>query len=548
MEKYTIEEEQFYPTPESFLEKICCGIKWGKINSVLEPSAGKGDIVDYVKKSMNTPYSRYDILIDCIEKDSNLRKMLEGKDYHVIHDDFLTYQGRYHYDMIIMNPPFKDGDKHLLKAFEVQKYGGSILCILNAETLKNPYSVSRKLLVQKLEEYNADIQYYTDAFLADDVERKTNVEVAVVKVEIPQKQWESDIFQRLKEKKYKDIALDQENMDLAVPDLIKSIVKQYELEVEAGICLIREYKGMQKHILNSLKDNEYNNPIIQMKVGDSECSENKFIYRVRTKYWNALFRNAKFTGNMTSEQQEKYLSQVDKLVHYDFSYSNIKELQTEMALNMVKGIEECIIKLFDDCSAKHSYYPECEKNVHYYNGWCRNKAWIVNEKIILPINIFAPDIHNKLKVSTYSFNTHNLNLLYDIEKVFNYLGGKPSNPFDCSDVLFNMKRTGEYQNIRFKYFTAKFYKKGTCHITFLDKETLKKFNIFGSQRKGWLPPSYGKKSYMKMEPEEQEVIDEFQGIFDYENVFAHAEQYIYNPLNSLPQIETVDQSIVNNPA
>ena len=48
--------------------------------------------------------------------------------------------------------------------------------------------------------------------------------------------------------------------------------------------------------------------------------------------------------------------------------------------------------------------------------------------------------------------------------------------------------------------------------------------------------------------EEQEVIDEFQGIFDYENVFAHAEQYIYNPLNSLPQIETVDQSIVNNPA
>ena len=175
---------------------------------------------------MNTPYSRYDILIDCIEKDSNLRKMLEGKDYHVIHDDFLTYQGRYHYDMIIMNPPFKDGDKHLLKAFEVQKYGGSILCILNAETLKNPYSISRKLLVQKLEEYNADIQYYTDAFLADDVERKTNVEVAVVKVEIPQKQWESDIFQRLKEKKYKDIALDQENMDLAVPDLIKSIVKQ----------------------------------------------------------------------------------------------------------------------------------------------------------------------------------------------------------------------------------------------------------------------------------------------------------------------------------
>lgn len=149
---YTNKDEQFYPTPKSLLDKITVSLKWSKITSVLEPSAGKGDIADYVKEKLNTPYTRYDIQIDCIEKDPALRKMLEGKEYHVIHDDFLTYHGQYHYDLIILNPPFNEGDKHLEKALDIQKNGGNIICILNAETIDNPRTNRRKALVQKLEE------------------------------------------------------------------------------------------------------------------------------------------------------------------------------------------------------------------------------------------------------------------------------------------------------------------------------------------------------------------------------------------------------------
>jgi len=46
---YTNKDEQFYPTPKSLLDKITASLKWSKITSVLEPSAGKGDIADYVK-------------------------------------------------------------------------------------------------------------------------------------------------------------------------------------------------------------------------------------------------------------------------------------------------------------------------------------------------------------------------------------------------------------------------------------------------------------------------------------------------------------------
>ena len=42
-----------------------------------------------------------------------------------------------------MNPPFAQGEKHLLKALEMQERGGAIICILNAETIRNPNNLTR---------------------------------------------------------------------------------------------------------------------------------------------------------------------------------------------------------------------------------------------------------------------------------------------------------------------------------------------------------------------------------------------------------------------
>ncbi len=78
-----------------------------------------------------------------------------------------------------------------------------------------------------------------------------------------------------------------------------------------------------------------------------------------------------------------------------------------------------------------------------------------------------------------------------------------------------------------------FYKKGTCHITFTNEELLKKFNIFGSQKKGWLPPSYGKKHYSEMDKEEKAVIDEFEGEVSYNKTMCDTEYYLFDATNQL---------------
>ena len=96
-----------------------------------------------------------------------------------------------------MNPPFNSGDEHLLKAIEIQKrYGGQIVCLLNAQTIKNPYTTKRKELLNKLTNLNADIEYMDKLFLT--AERAANVEIAIIHISIPEKYAESILFTDLR--------------------------------------------------------------------------------------------------------------------------------------------------------------------------------------------------------------------------------------------------------------------------------------------------------------------------------------------------------------
>ena len=60
---------------------------------------------------------------------------------------------------------------------------------------------------------------------------------------------------------------------------------------------------------------------------------------------------------------------------------------------------------------------------------------------------------------------------------------------------------------------------------------LKKFNIFGSQHKGWLPPSYGKKAYKDMTAEEKAIVNEFEGEKEYNKVISNKEYYLFDGSN-----------------
>lgn len=542
------DNKNFYPTPGHLIDKMISGLEFDRIHSILEPSAGKGDIVEALKKEEGRRtryYTKVIFDIDCIEIDQNLQYILKGKNFRVVHDDFLTYNTMKEYDLIIMNPPFDNGCKHLLKAIEMQKRnGGAIVCLLNAETLKNQCSNDRITLFRQLEEYNAKIEYIQDAFIV--AERKTNVEIALVKVQLPEVERQSFIFEGLKRAKYESEEACTEECYLVENDLFKSIVNQYKMEVEAGIRLIKEYNAMYPLIMTDFAKDDKTGETVQ-KGGcilsldlstnrdkyHPSLSVNGFIREVRGKYWKALFKNPKFIGQLTNNLQQDFYNRLEDLKDYDFSLYNIYQLKVDMSSKVIKGIEDTIISLFDELSNKYHWFSEMSNNIHYYNGWKTNKAYIINKKVIIPLSGFYDLCYSwgGFKPTRYEV----VSKLQDMEKCFNYLDGGLTEAIDLESSLNFAEEYGESKNIVLKYFTVTFYKKGTCHITFTNDELLKKFNIFGSQHKGWLPPCYGKKNYKDMSTEEKAVVNDFEGESEYSKVMRNTTYYLFdgNNLNLL---------------
>lgn len=533
------DNKDFYPTPARLIDRMLAGIDFRMISTVLEPSAGKGDLADAIKRKMESAHQRgyrdeYKADLDCIEIQEDLQSILKGKGHRVVHNDFLTYRGYKKYDLIVSNPPFSCGAKHLLKMLEMQERGGGVVCILNAETLRNAVFNERKVLLTKLEELNASIEYIQEAFM--DAERKTDVEIALVKVDIPQEERISFIYEdtlrKAKDLAYKETT-EAESYAVAGNDFIKAIVDQYNIEIEAGIKLIDEFNAMAPYILREFKaDGTKEDPILYLNFADQryggdreEFTYNGFVKRVRAKYWQALFSNPKFTGQLTTKLKYEYIQRVDDLSNYDFSTYNIYSLRAEMSKQISKGVEDTIISLFEELSNKYHWYNETSKNIHYFNGWKTNKSWVINKKVIIPLSGWRD-----LQYSWGCYDPANskvIEKLTDIEKCFNYLDGGLTDAVDMVAVLRRAEQTGESKKIQLKYFTVTLYKKGTTHIEFTNEELLKKFNIFGAQRKGWLPPSYGKKGYKEMDAEEQAVVDDFEGEQEYSKVVKNSGYYLF---------------------
>ena len=324
----------FYPTPESLIDKMIQHVNLRLTSTVLEPSAGKGNIADKVFKELKSMGNKweddpYKSRIDTIELNPELQATLKGKGYKVVHDDFLTFNTFKRYDLIIMNPPFDNGDKHLLKAIDIQKRGGDIVCILNAETIKNPYSNTRNELKNLLEYYNAKVEFLEEEFT--NAERTTNVEIALIYISIERNFKDSLIIDSLKNEKKRNQYEFTEKNQIISADPMEAAIQNFELEVEAGLRLIYNYFELLPLIQDDLK-NEYRSPILTINLRGNTSYEtspsiiNEYIEEVRYKYWKGLINMDKVRQLLTSELIQEMHDKLNELRQYDFTRYNIDQV------------------------------------------------------------------------------------------------------------------------------------------------------------------------------------------------------------------------------
>tara|TARA_R110000772_G_scaffold249530_2_gene363913 strand:+ start:62637 stop:63512 length:876 start_codon:yes stop_codon:yes gene_type:complete len=113
----------FFPTPRNVIEERFDFNDSHSYRKVLEPSAGKGDIADFIKNK--------GVEVDVIEINPRLREILKLKGHNIVGDDFLLFNEKY--DIIVMNPPFEKGQDidHVKHAYSLLNEGGFLASIMS---------------------------------------------------------------------------------------------------------------------------------------------------------------------------------------------------------------------------------------------------------------------------------------------------------------------------------------------------------------------------------------------------------------------------------
>lgn len=511
---------QFYPTPKNLVDQMLELVDWDRVQFALEPSAGKGDIAQGIRERMKVERMKVKqkpLQLDCVEIDSDLRAVLRQRGYTVVANDFLEWDAQTRYDLIMMNPPFKDGDRHLLHALDLMKHGGQIVCLLNASTLERTGSPLRQDLAQKLYSYRAKVEKLTRAFSG--AERSTDVDVVLIYVDIPEEcrdEINMDDMRRAADLPESE----QDTTDIVDADFSKAIVQRYQMEARIGLKMIDQFQSLNRFV----GDRE----IIGVTVASPEEAQmslqNKYVRELRARYWKTLFEAREMQQLMTREVRDAYLSKLQTFRALDFTMDNILQVKIELSKTLVSNVEEAIMKVFDDLTYEHSMGKN--NNIHYYNGWKTNKACRVNKKVILPFyGLYDP----RWGWSAYKAKDY----LIELEKILGYLDNGRTDGMSCDNVIHAAFNTAadkyDGRKLHCKFFDLEFKKKGTVHIFFTDERLLKKFNLFAGRKKNWLPDGYGKTRYDDMTAEEKEIVRSFEGKQSYEDTVIGQAFYIADP-------------------
>jgi SAM-dependent methyltransferase len=168
----------FFPTPPALAERIATELDIKPGMTVLEPSAGKGDLADAVKAIQSGA------VVQTVEPLEDLQNILKLKGHDVVGADFESFETEERFDRIIMNPPFsKNRDiKHVRKAYDLLKPGGRLSAIMgNHFAFANDKdSVEFR---EWLDSVGGTSKSLGQAFMGKDVFRQTGVTSQLVNIE-----------------------------------------------------------------------------------------------------------------------------------------------------------------------------------------------------------------------------------------------------------------------------------------------------------------------------------------------------------------------------
>lgn len=449
--------KDFYPTPEHVIDSL--GIDCSN-KVVLEPSAGKGNIVEWLYKNGAKE------VLTC-ESNTDLAEIIKTKSKFLQHDFLkLTAEQISHIQLIIMNPPFSNGDKHILKAWEIAPAGCEIISLCNAETFNNDYTSRRKELLSIIDNYGIKNELGNVFF---ESERTTNVNVGLVKLYKPSSG--SNEFEGF----FLDEEIEEKQGNGIMRfDAIKDVVQRY----------IEAVKLFDKHTVISEQMNDITKPFgiggfsIEVGYDKKVIDRETFKKELQKKAWNYLFNLMNMNKYLTSGVMKDINKFVEQQSNVPFTMKNIY-----LMFDIIVGTRE---QVFDRAleEAVDKFTMHTDENRYNVEGWKTNSGYMLNRKFIINYMFENHSYYNGLHVRSSS----NVERLDDLIKVLHSLTATTNE--SKYGVYYDLNHLSIQPNTWYDYsfFEFKAFKKGTMHLKFKDEKVWEVLNRRYAKIKGQVLP------------------------------------------------------------
>jgi len=498
----------FFPTPVSVIEMMGIDCQ-NKI--VLEPSSGKGDIIEWLKNNGAKE------VLTC-EYDTNLAEIVKTKSKFIKHDFLkVTAEEISHIDMIVANPPFSNGDKHILHMWEIAPEGCEIISLMNWETYNNSYSYSRSELKEIIRTYGNCVNLGN---VFNTAERKTEVEIGLVCLYKPRtgnNEFEGFFMEEEPEEM-------QENGIMKF-DGIREIVQRY---VGAVKCF-EEFEAVSEKMNYLTKPFKVGSLAFNVERDKQIYTKLDFKKELQKKAWIMLFDKMNLNKYLTSNVMKDVNKFCENQHNVPFTMKNIYHMFSIIIGTSGSNFEKALVEAVDNFT-RHT-----DDNRFFVEGWKSNSGHLLNKKIIVPYCLntswsgrptlngrYEDALRDLIKVLCNITGT-NYNHIASFDRVIEYryklfqngmfkermnYKDKDAYSYDWCfsnklEDIMNVKEKAEKEGIKcelidqqFEYgkwmdshfFELRGYKKGTIHLKFKDEKVWEQVNRAYAKAKGQVLP------------------------------------------------------------
>lgn len=503
-----MDQFQFYSTPAWLAKKAWAMFKNQDFKRVLEPAAGTGALALPGLPEQRGLYRRNGPQIDVIELDVTKHAVLREAGLNVVGLDFLQFESGACYSTVIGNPPFSQGSAFVLKAWDML-WAGEIVMILNAETVRNPFSAERRRVVELIEKHGS-VEFIKDAFKGPDVQREANVEIALIHLTKPATDaadWIRPMIDALAVEPDDKTDYRLPNELMLPQSFVQTQVAAFRAAVRAAreavrAELVADYYGAR--IGATMAEHNQGKEKTSHKTPSGESIRAAIAARhdaLKDRAWASVLRSTETLSRLSSKVQKQVEAEFEKIKLLEFNETNVLGFLCGLVENQGQMQIDMAVDVFLQITR---YWSE---NTVFYKGWRSNDAhrscgWrLKTTRFILP----------GFGVESYSrdLSWDMTRRLADFDMVFAMLDGKrlqrrgalnhafageedtaPVGIVDLFNKHFDELKAGE--RVSGTYFDVRYYRQaGTVHFFARSKQLVDRLNRLVGRHRGWLPPDDG---------------------------------------------------------